>query len=39
MRILKPIVGITLLMAVAACAYYAPGYRPYYYGHSYYYRY
>jgi hypothetical protein len=38
MRILKLIVGVSLLMAVAGCAVYEPGYRPYYYGHPYYYR-
>ena len=38
MRIFKLIVSVSLLMTVAACAYYAPGYRPYYYGHPYYYR-
>ena len=39
MRTVKLIVGISLLMAVAACAYYGPGYRPYYYDHPHYYRY
>ena len=40
MRILKVIVGVALLMATAACAYYGPGYRhPYYYGPPQYYRY
>jgi|HubBroStandDraft_5_1064220.scaffolds.fasta_scaffold82708_2 hypothetical protein len=38
MRILKTIVGLALLMSVAACAYYGPPYRPYY-GHPQYYRY
>jgi hypothetical protein len=37
MRILKVIVGVTLLMAMAGCAYYGP--RPYYYGPPHYYRY
>ena len=39
MRILKMIVGVTLLMVAAGCAYYGPGYRPYYYGQPHYYRY
>jgi hypothetical protein len=40
MRILRIFVGVTLLMATAACAYYGPGYRhPYYYGPPQYYRY
>ncbi len=38
MRILKVLVSAALLMAAAGCAYYGPGYRPYYYGHPYYYR-
>lgn len=39
MRILKVFIGVCLLMTAAACAYYGPGYRPYYYGHPQYYRY
>lgn len=39
MRILKVIVGVTLLMATAACAYYGPGYRHPYYGPPQYSRY
>jgi hypothetical protein len=42
MRIFKLIVGMTLLMATAACAYYGPGYRhhhPHHYGPPQYYRY
>ncbi|HEY4168867.1 MAG TPA: hypothetical protein VGM96_18915 [Reyranella sp.] len=39
MRILKVIVGVALLMATAACAYYGPGPRPYYHDHPRYYRY
>ena len=38
MRILKVIVGVSLLLAASACAYYGPGYRPYY-GYPHYYRY
>ena len=37
MRILKVIVGLVLVAALAGCAYYGP--RPYYYGHPQYYRY
>jgi predicted small lipoprotein YifL len=38
MRVLKVIVGAALLMSMAGCAYYGPGYeRPYY--HHYAYRY
>jgi hypothetical protein len=40
MRPLKVIIGMALLMATAACAYYGPGPRPYYYhDHPRYYRY
>jgi hypothetical protein len=37
MRILKAIVGLTILLVAAGCAYYGP--RPYYYEHPRYYRY
>jgi hypothetical protein len=37
MRIFKAIVGLTILLVAAGCAYYGP--RPYYYDHPRYYRY
>ena len=37
MPILKVLVGVSLLMMAAGCAYYGP--HPYYYGHPHYYRY
>lgn len=39
MRMLKAIVGLTILLVAAGCAYYGPGPRPYYYDHPRYYRY
>ena len=36
MRVLKVIVGLSLLLTASACAVYGPGYRPYYYGHPHY---
>jgi hypothetical protein len=37
MRTFKAIVGLTILLVAAGCAYYGP--RPYYYDHPRYYRY
>jgi hypothetical protein len=41
MRALKIIVGVGLLISMAGCAYYAPGYgyREHHWGHPAYYRY